>query len=624
MNYKLFIAAVLLAGNAFAEDSRPEKPNILLVLADDLGWQDVKCYDIDEPSPYETPHMDKFSKQGVMFWQGYSPTPVCASTRVAILTGTHAARAQKTSVRGGTPPVPYNQSGMRLMAPWHRASLSMEDTTISQVLKANGYVTGHSGKWHVNIKIGAKPQPSDVGFDWSRESMGVARDMIPNRVEGFSSSDPNDQWQIDELGYPKNGIFEDSVTFMSEHKDQPFFLFCAARLVHSPIQTRSKVLLEKYCKKLGIPFPDGPDPMAQKGQKNPYYCAMVEEFDYYFGNLLNYLETTDDPRWPGHKLSENTYVILTSDNGGMEKVKGDVVTDNYPLDGGKIRLEDGGVRVPLIIAGPNIPSNQQTEVMANGLDFFPTILSMTGADLPEDKYLDGSDLYPLLTQEPQDHTLVKAKDGSVRNTMMWHFPHGHAMYSTIRIGDYKLVRNYDFVNNPKVSSELELYQLYDTKDGKPERVDIEESKNLVSVMPQKAKELNDQLTKMLTGMNADYPYFNPAYKSELPYKGKIPNVISETLTDGVAKIIFKENGAKVVSAQLIYTQSGGDQNEEWFLAAASIDGESVVATLPAGTTHYVFNLIDENDYLVSYPLLKDQTYYKGKPLYSEDALSVSR
>ena len=174
----------------------------------------------------------------------------------------------------------------------------------------------------MNIKPKAKPLPNDVGFDWSRESMGVARDMKPNRVKGFSSDAADDPWQLDEKGYPTNEIFDDSLTFMEEHKEQPFFLFCAARLVHSPIQTRSKSLLEKYCKKLGIDFPKGPGPMARPGQQNPYYCAMVEEFDYYVGNLLSYLDATDDPRWPGHKLSENTYIIFTSDNGGMEKLKG--------------------------------------------------------------------------------------------------------------------------------------------------------------------------------------------------------------------------------------------------------------------------------------------------------------
>ncbi|MEP2777524.1 MAG: sulfatase [Luteolibacter sp.] len=622
MKYRILFAAALLAGHAFAEDARPAKPNILLVLADDLGWQDVKAYDIDEPSPYETPNIDGLAKEGVMFWQGYSAAPVCAPSRCAILSGIHPARANKPSVRGGTPPSPYHLTGSRVMEPYQLARLTTVQPTLAEVLQANGYATGHSGKWHVNIKPSAEPLPKDVGFEWSRESMGVARDMVPNRVKGFSTDAPDDQWQLDENNYPKNEILLDAITFMEEKKEQPFFLFYAERLVHSPIQTRSKVLLEKYCKKLGIPFPKNPGPMARPGQQNPYYCAMVEEYDYYVGKLLNYLDETEDPRWPGHTLRENTYIIFTSDNGGMEKLKGDIITDNYPLDGGKIRLEEGGTRVPFIIVGPNIPTGQQTEVMANGLDFFPTILSMTGTNTPENQQLDGSDLYPLLTQSPQDPTLVKDAEGNARDTMMWHFPNSVAMYSTIRVGDFKLVRNYDFINNKSVKSELELYQLYDTRDGNSKRVDIEESKNLVSSMPEKAQELNGKLTELLTSMDASYPHFNPAYQAELPHKETVPSVVSEERDGDTVRATFKENGAKVVHAQLLYTTLGGDPNEEWFLAPAKIEGDTVEATLPKGTTHYLFNIIDENNYLVSYPAVESQLHYKGKLKYSADALSV--
>ncbi|CAA6689525.1 MULTISPECIES: sulfatase [unclassified Lentimonas] len=617
-------AAALFTGVASADDGRPEQPNILLMLADDLGWQDVKCYDIDEPSPYETPNIDGLAKDGVMFWQGYSAAPVCAPSRCAMLSGIHPARANKTSVRGGTPPSAYNLNGMRVMEPWQSARLVTNQATLAELLRANGYATGHSGKWHINIKPSAEPLPKDVGFDWSEESMGVARDMVPNRVKGFSTHAPDDPWQLDAQNYPKNGIFDDAVTFMEAEKDQPFFLFCAARLVHSPIQTRSKVLLEKYCKKLGIPFPKDASPMTRPGQQNPYYCAMIEEFDYYVGNLLTYLETTEDPRWPGHMLRENTYIIFTSDNGGMEKLKGDIITDNYPLDGGKIRLEEGGTRVPLIIVGPNIPADVQTEVMANGLDFYPTILTMTGIEAPEGLALDGSDLYPLLTQAPQDPTLVKEPDGGVRDTMMWHFPNSVAQYSTIRVGDYKLVRNYDFINNRSVDSELELYQLYDTRDGEASRVDIEESKNLVASMPEKAEELNAKLTELLTSMNASHPYYNPLYQGELPHKETVPAITSAERNGDIVRATFKENGAKVVRAQLLYTTLGGDANEEWFVAPATIEDGSVVATLPEGTTHYLFNIIDENNYLVSYPAVKSQAAYKGRLKYSQDALSAAR
>ena len=114
-----------------------------------------------------------------------------------------------------------------------------------------------------------------------------------------------------------------------------------------------------------------------EGQNNPFYCAMVELLDAYVGRLVKYLDDTDDPRWPGHKLIENTYVIFTSDNGGMEGSPNEIATDNYPLDKGKISLMEGGTRVPLIITGPGIREATQTDVMVNGLDFYPTILSLT-------------------------------------------------------------------------------------------------------------------------------------------------------------------------------------------------------------------------------------------------------
>lgn len=622
-HFSILVVAALFAGVAYAGEGRPEKPNVLLVLADDLGWQDVKCYDIDEPSPYETPNIDGLAKQGVMFWQAYSPAPVCAPSRCAILSGIHPARAQKTNVRGGTPPAPRHLTASRVMPPWQTARLSMNETTIAQVLQQDGYATGHSGKWHVNMTPKSKPLPKDVGFDWSRESMGVARDMKPNRVKGFSTDAADDPWQLDANGYPKNGIFDDAIVFMDEHRDQPFFLFCAARLVHAPIQIRSKALLEKYCKKLGVPFPKGPGPITSPGQQNPYYCAMVEEFDKYVGDLLGYLDATDDPRWPGHKLRENTYIIFTSDNGGMEQLRGDIITDNYPLDGGKIRLEEGGTRVPLIIVGPSIPADGQTDVMANGLDFFPTILSMTGTDAPKDQHFDGCDLFPLLTQDPQDPAFVKQHDGHVRDAMMWHFPHGVAMYSTLRVGDFKLVRNYDHIANPQLVSELELYQLYETRDGKSQRADIEESENLASSMPEKTHQLNARLTEMLTNMDASYAYFNPTCNSVLPYKENVPTVISEERVGNVVRANFKENGAQVLRGELMYTTLGGDANEEWFSAPAMIEEGTVVASLPDRTTHYLFNLIDENNFMVSYPPLKSQLDYTRSNQYSTDALSVS-
>lgn len=344
---------------------------------------------------------------------------------------------------------------------------------------------------------------------------------------------------------------------------------------------------------------------------------MVEELDYYVGTIFNYLEETEDPRWPGHKLSENTYVIFTSDNGGMEGGSKERYTDNEPLARGKISAMEGGTRVPLLIAGPGIGAGAQTDVMANGLDFYPTILSMTKTPKPDQKNLDGCDLLPLLQNDPKDAQLVKHADGSTRDTMVWHFPHGSTMESTIRVGDYKLVRNYDNADDP-MTPFLELFQLYDSSGGKAVRVDIEEEKNLAASMPEKTAELDAQLSSRLSGMNASMPYYNHACSTPLPNAEKICTVESHEKDGQNVKFNFQENGASVKRADLIYTLNGGEKYEEWFRAPATLkDGSAVTAELPDGTTHYFLNLVDENQFLRSYPEVRK----KGKS-YSASALSA--
>lgn len=597
----LFVLSLiaLASAHSFAapQTDRPAKPNVVLILTDDLGWQDVKCYDIDEPSPMETPNIDAFAKKGVLFWQGYSPTPVCSSSRCAILSGNHAARAQKTSIVGGAPPT--GSKNTRVMAPWYSGRMPEDEMTIAKALRQNGYTTGHSGKWHIAISHKAFPQPKDVGFDYTRSSRGARRSMS-DRLTEFATTEKDDAFRLDENGFPFHQTNEDALTFMNESKDKPFFLYYATWLVHAPIHTRSQALLEKYTKRLG---PDSTNPPGKDtpGQKNPFYCAMVEELDYYVGTIFNYLEETEDPRWPGHKLSENTYVIFTSDNGGMEGSSEERYTDNEPLARGKISAMEGGTRVPLLIAGPGIGSGVQTDVMANGLDFYPTILSMTKTPRPAEKNLDGCDLLPLLQNNPQDAQLVKHADGSTRDMMVWHFPHGSAMESTIRVGDYKLVRNYDHVNNPGTEP-LELYQLYDSSGGKAVRVDIEEKKNLAESMPDIASKLDAQLTSRLNEMDASLPYFNHAYPKPLPNAEKVCTVESHEKDGQNVKFTFRENGATVKRADLIYTRNGGQQYEEWHRAPATLkDGSVVTATLPDGATHYYLNLVDENQFLRSYP-----------------------
>lgn len=590
---------------------RPEKPNVLLILTDDFGWQDVKCYDIDEPSPYETPSIDRLAKNGVLFWQAYSPATTCSPSRGSIISGKHPVRVDRTSVRGGHPPMPFVAT-TSLISPWQNGHLPDEHITIAESLKTNGYKTGHSGKWHAGVAGSDIPEPKDQGFDFSKHGFGTHKRMI-DRTTGFATTDDLDPFQLDENGFPFDDITQDGIDFMKDSKEDPFFLFYCSRLVHTPIHSRSEALLKKYYKKLGIEYPRKSDVWDQPGQKNAYYAAMVEMLDYYIGQLVVYLEKTDDPRWPGHKLIDNTYIIFTSDNGGMEAHTKEIITDNFPLDKGKINAKEGGTRVPLIITGPTIDADIQSDVMVNGVDFYPTILSWTNTKKQKDLILDGADLSELLDKNPNDSNLVIdpwTKD--VRNTMMWHFPNS-SMQSTLRVGDYKLIRQY---NTSKEKYSLELYQLYHNGS---ERVDIEEANNLVFKMPEKAKEMNDLLQKRLDKLGARYPFFNPNSRKKIEGNHKVPTVVDHGKKGDKVWIKFKENGAKVIRVQLTYNIDGSVFGERWYPIDMKINNGEASIILPKGTTHYAFHLIDENNFLVGYPQMG---YMKNTKIFSEKALQV--
>jgi arylsulfatase A-like enzyme len=624
---KFFCLAIMLFSLPLivSADDRPAKPNIVLILTDDLGWQDVQCYDIDEPSPMETPNIDALAQRGVMFWQAYAPAPTCAPSRCAIMSGVHPARAQKTHVVGGNPPRPHHKTAHAMMPPWYSGRMPEDEFTLAESLHKEGYVTGHCGKWHMAITHNAFPDAIDQGFAWSRHDLGVTTSMQPHRLTGFATENTDDPYRLDENGFPWHQNNEDALFFLRENKDKAFFLYYATWLVHTPIHTRSEQLLTKYCERLGVrPDRDIPGEWTEEGQRNPFYCAMVEQLDYYIGQVFDYLEQTEDPRWPGHKLSENTYLIFTSDNGGMEQIPGEIITDNYPLDRGKISLMEGGTRVPLIITGPNIPRGMQTDVMASGLDFYPTVLSWVGAKPAEHKHFDGADISRLMEQDPTDASLVLDASGEPRDTMVWHFPNSVALESTIRIGDYKLVRNYNHAHDPN-SDELELYRLYKTENGRNVRVDIEEADNLADAEPARALTMNERLSQILSEMEASYPYNNPSFRGVGPEGKLVPTVTAHEQEGRRVTFAFQEGGSKVDRADLIYTRNGNSRHEEWFRLPAIVDsGSTVTAVLPEGTTHYVINLIDENNFLVSYPDIPGGDHFnKTNEKFAKYAIAVS-
>jgi arylsulfatase A-like enzyme len=577
-------------------------PNIVLMLTDDLGWQDVKCYDIDAPSPMETPNIDALAKRGVLFRHGYSPAPSCTPSRCAIMSGNHPARAQTTHVSGGKPP--GANKNHRMITPWFSGRMPANEQTIARTLRENGYATGHTGKWHMAASHDGFPGALDQGFDFTTGGRGVTQGM-GDRLQNFATDQPGDPYRLDAEGFPTDSVTVDALKFMETNKAKPFFLYYATWLVHNPIHSRSKALLDKYAQKLGVDPANPKDWSTEEGQKNPFYCAMVETLDHYVGQLVTFLETTDDPRNPGHKLIDNTYIFFTSDNGGAEggRGEGECFTDNAPLVGGKTWVREGGVRVPFLVAGPGIPAGKESDVMVNGLDFYPTILSMAGVKKPEGKNLDGANLLPLLTGAVEDSALVLDQNGKQRTDMMWHYPHGKNQ-STIRSGDFKLIRNYDTDSGKPPA--LELYQLVDTKDGKSARVDIEEAKNLAAEQPEKAAELDTRLTEILTEMKASLPYWNPnCQKTPVTNHEKVPAVTGHTVDGQTVTANYKENGARVVRADLIYAipSAGkrGKASQEWFRAFAEIENGQLKGALPPEATHTFINLIDENHFMVNYP-----------------------
>lgn len=590
--------------------SRPEKPNFVIIYADDLGWQDPTVYDLMETNVvngfggtnvFDTPYMDALATEGVLFRQAYSPACVCAPSRAALLSGQHPARLNFTTVSGGAicPQPAFLNS--RMMAAYHNRRLEVEEVTLPRLLATHDYFNGHIGKWHLD-----GPGALDHDFHTSNGHRGETIGM-PNRLTGFATTNAADPYQLQDItGQPStNGFAFDQTTqnalnFLAEAAatNKPFFCYFATYLVHAPWHIRTERLLKKYADRMGYPYPlTGAERFAE-GQNHPFYAAMVETFDYNLHQVLNYLRNTDDPRWPGHMLIENTYIFLTSDNGGMEygDPKGRV-TDNYPLDEGKINQEEGGTRVPFIAVGPGIPTNETSDVMVNGLDLMPTVLTLAGIPVPAG--LDGLDLSGLLLTDPQDAHLVTNEVGEVRDTMYWHFPHSGEDSGTIRKGGWKLFHNYDHVENGS-KNPYRLYQLYDT-NGAP--VDREEMVDLWNTETEVTAALGAELHSWLAEVGANVPHYNPKYGGgNLPNQGRVPAAIAHGGTGSVVWVEYETDQAAVVRVDLLYTLEGDGVDQDWFRLEATItEPGRAEAIVPDGTTHYLFNLIDENNFLVSYP-----------------------
>lgn len=600
--HALLVCALAIAVTPLSA-SADERPNVLIFYVDDLGWQDVQLNDLDAPCPYDTPNVVKLAKQGMNFTQAYSAAPTCAPSRAGIITGQHPGKLRYTHVTFDN--FPINRPSQEFVEPYLGAHLPMDALTLATALSDNGYATGHVGKWHLGLSS------SLFGFEFSHEERGVHR-KLADRTKGFATAKdpkyplsqekypPVSDKKPDGISYPYDDVTETAIEFMDKSGDKPFFLYLAHWMVHWPVMTRNGDLLEYYCDKLGQPFPPEPGDVTLEGQQNPYFASMVGTVDWSLGRIVDYLEATDDPRSPGKKLIETTYVIFTSDNGGAEHHGKEVISDNYPLKYGKAHDEEGGIRVPMVIKGPGIPAGSQFDGLVNQLDFFPTIIELTRSSIAPEakKELSGLDITPVLLDGAQQ--IVDAQ-GAERENLFWHFPHGQdAMKAAIREGDFKLYKNYQ-------TRDYSLHRLY--KNG--QREDLEEMKDLVAdpEYGPVVKKLSENLERQLAEIQVEGPYLNPAFKGKTKPSAEIETV-DFNAADRQASVKLNSSGPAIETAYVIYRNPPGvdkknaRRDKESFdvglgmksLATIDASGNTVSAKIPKRIQAYCFLLIDENNY----------------------------
>lgn len=456
----LLVALCLLQNFAAAAP----KPNIIFILIDDLGRNDLGCYG---SKFYRTPNLDRLATQGMKFSDAYAACPVCSPTRASIMTGKYPARLHLTDWlpgRGDLPP-------QRLARPVINQQLPLAEVTIAERLKAAGYVTAHVGKWHLG---GEGFEPQKQGFD-----INIAGDHTGTPMSYFApfgGKAKDGEYLTDRLTTEAEKIIE-------ANKDKPFFLYFAHYAVHTPLRAKADYIAK---------YPQVTNKAGQ--QTNAIYAAMIESMDESVGRILKQLDDL--------KLADNTYVFFTSDNGGLATLEGQSTpaTINSPLREGKGYLYEGGIRVPLLARGPGIkPGSTATNAMSS-VDYFPTILELAGLGAPPSgpasagsetgaPVIDGVSLVPLLnggTNAPRP--------------LFWHYPHysnqGGKPGGAIRDGDFKLIEFY----------ETGRVELFDLKGG--------ENRNLAEdpMHTARVKAMAGKLDAWRIKTGAQMMLPNPAYK----------------------------------------------------------------------------------------------------------------
>lgn len=464
----VLLLGTLLHSIAVAED----RPNIVFILADDLGWSDLGCYGADL---YESPHVDGLADRGVRFTDAYA-MPVCSPTRAALLTGRHAARVHMTIWSEGSLTGPQNR---KLLQANSLHSLPHSETTLAKHLQAAGYLTALVGKWHLGD---ADHYPETHGFDVNigGTHWGAPQTFWwPYRGSGRFGSGSR---YVPHLEFGKPGEYltdrltDEALKIIDNAGDQPFFLYLSHHAPHTPIEAKAEDVAYFESKLT-------PDMHHQ----NPVYAAMVKSLDESVGRVLAKLKARG--------LDQNTIVIFASDNGGyigIDRKSGQTVpaTNNAPLRSGKGSCYEGGIRVPLVVHWPGVTvrgaSCREPVIM---MDLLPTLLAATGIELPGDVTLDGLNLIPL----------IKDPNAKLdRDALHFHYPHYYPTttpVSAIRSGDWKLLEYYE-------DKHVELFNLKD---------DLGETTNLADRLPQRTQELREQLQRWRDEVGAHEPTRNPRF-----------------------------------------------------------------------------------------------------------------
>ncbi len=448
------------------------KPNIVFILADDLGWADLGCYGADL---HETPQLDRLAREGVRFTQAYAMS-VCTPTRAAIVTGRHAARLHMTVWRESSlsREAEAARSRRKLLPPVTVSDLPHDETTIAEALRDTGYLTFHVGKWHLGD---AEHSPETNGFDvniggthWGMPSTffwpfrGTTTSGEFRYVPGLGPGKPGD--------YLTDRLTDEALKLMDQAGKRPFFLNLWFHSVHTPIEGKPE-LVEHYRRKL----------KPGLRHQNADYAAMIHSLDENVGRILAHLEMRG--------LAERTLVAFASDNGGyVNQFKGRQVTDNTPLRSGKGSLYEGGIRVPLIARLPGVTAGGaecNTPVIC--MDLLRTFAELAGAR--GETAMDGLSLVPLL-RDPRARIQ--------RDALFFHYPHYYPTttpVSAVRQGDWKLLEYHE-------DNRIELYDL---------SIDPGERDNLAGNRPADAMRLRARLHAWRQEAGVQMPQPHPAFTS---------------------------------------------------------------------------------------------------------------